>query len=589
MPFQQPITIAKALDRIHKHEYVLPAIQREFVWSTDQICMLFDSLMRGYPFGSFLFWKMDKDTCRKYVFYDFMREYHERDARHCCKLTLDGGETVTAVLDGQQRFTALNIGLRGSHAEKLPYKRWSSDYAYPRKQLYLNLRGSSGDDELRLQYQFKFIEEARTKAENSETCHWFRVGRILTMESGPEMFDYIQENGLANDKAPFRMLDRLHTVIHKDSLVTYYEEEDQHLDKVLNIFIRVNSGGTVLSYADLLLSIATAQWKDRDARDAVYRLVDELNKKRFGFSFPKDMVLKACLVLADIPDVGFKVKNFDAANMHAIEIKWDEIARALDLAARLLADFGFSEKTLTANNVLIPVAYYLMKRGAPSSYLTASGEAEDRERVWSWVVRSLVKAGIWGSGLDSLLRTLREVLKDAPLKKAFPLEDIESAMVPLGKSLRFDEEEIDSILESQYGRQGTFAILSLLYPGLDLRNEFHQDHVFPRSMFTRKKLRDAGVPDEKVEKYLGMVDQLPNLQLLLGPLNQEKLDKLPHAWLAMAMPDPTQRASYLTRHDLVELPESVVDFDKFFEARKARMKSRLVALLRGAEKTDAEL
>jgi hypothetical protein len=37
----------------------------------------------------------------------------------------------------------------------------------------------------------------------------------------------------------------------------FFEEEDQDLDKGLNIFIRVNSGGTVLSYADLLLSIAT--------------------------------------------------------------------------------------------------------------------------------------------------------------------------------------------------------------------------------------------------------------------------------------------------------------------------------------------
>jgi uncharacterized protein with ParB-like and HNH nuclease domain len=47
LPFQAPITIAKALEHVHRHEFVLPAIQREFVWDTDQICMLFDSLMRG--------------------------------------------------------------------------------------------------------------------------------------------------------------------------------------------------------------------------------------------------------------------------------------------------------------------------------------------------------------------------------------------------------------------------------------------------------------------------------------------------------------------------------------------------------------
>ncbi len=55
MAFQTPITIKDALERIHDREYALPAIQREFVWSQDQICALFDSLMRGYPIGAFLF------------------------------------------------------------------------------------------------------------------------------------------------------------------------------------------------------------------------------------------------------------------------------------------------------------------------------------------------------------------------------------------------------------------------------------------------------------------------------------------------------------------------------------------------------
>jgi hypothetical protein len=57
--FQTPITIANALDRIHRREYVLPAIQREFVWSRDKITRLFDSLMRGYSIGSFHMWNVN--------------------------------------------------------------------------------------------------------------------------------------------------------------------------------------------------------------------------------------------------------------------------------------------------------------------------------------------------------------------------------------------------------------------------------------------------------------------------------------------------------------------------------------------------
>src|SRR5215216_1149277 len=131
MAFQAPITIGKALDRIYRHDYVLPAIQREFVWQTDQTTRLFDSLMQGYPIGSFLFWKVDRSHCHEYVFYEFMRDYHQRTACHLNRLNLGAGQDITAILDGQQRLTALNIGLRGSHAEKLPRMWYDNPSAYP--------------------------------------------------------------------------------------------------------------------------------------------------------------------------------------------------------------------------------------------------------------------------------------------------------------------------------------------------------------------------------------------------------------------------------------------------------------------------
>lgn len=99
-------TIADALDRIQRSQYVLPAIQREFVWKPHQIERLFDSLMQGYPFGTFLFWKVEPSTSGKFKFYDFVLNYHERDAAHCPELPVLHQQAVTAVLDGQQRLTA---------------------------------------------------------------------------------------------------------------------------------------------------------------------------------------------------------------------------------------------------------------------------------------------------------------------------------------------------------------------------------------------------------------------------------------------------------------------------------------------------
>ena len=159
MPFQTPITIAKALERIQSQEYVLPAIQREFIWSTDQITALFDSLMRGYPIGSFLFWDVKADESRDYVFYGFIREYHELKTRHCPRLDVAPGRPVTAILDGQQRLTSLLIGLRGSHAERLP-RRWRNNPDnYPVKRLYLGLDGPAAENEQNLEYDLRFLTD----------------------------------------------------------------------------------------------------------------------------------------------------------------------------------------------------------------------------------------------------------------------------------------------------------------------------------------------------------------------------------------------------------------------------------------------
>lgn len=68
--FQSPITIAQAIERIHRNEYLLPAFQRDFVWSAEQIEKLFDSLMKGYPISSMLFWKVKVIiSANRYHFY----------------------------------------------------------------------------------------------------------------------------------------------------------------------------------------------------------------------------------------------------------------------------------------------------------------------------------------------------------------------------------------------------------------------------------------------------------------------------------------------------------------------------------------
>ena len=111
-------TIKYLIDKITDKEFVLPNIQREFVWKPEQIEKLFDSLMRGYPIGSFLFWNIKQEKVNEYKFYDFLLKYHEKDNRHNTEAPSSGNKAITAILDGQQRLTSIYIGLKGSYAEK---------------------------------------------------------------------------------------------------------------------------------------------------------------------------------------------------------------------------------------------------------------------------------------------------------------------------------------------------------------------------------------------------------------------------------------------------------------------------------------
>lgn len=577
--YQTGDTIKQTLEDIRQNKFVLPAIQREFVWQPEQIARLFDSLMQGYPFGTFLFWKVDKSNGGHYNFYGFVREYHQRDNPHCPQLPPFHDTELTAVLDGQQRLTALNIGLCGSMALRLPYKWKNNPNAYPVKHLYLDLLAEHGDaDDGGEKYRFEFLTAEQAENKSPDEC-WFKVGDILGMKNGPPMLMWLNER-LPQEKTnqAFTVLDQLFQVVHNLRLISFYEEKSQSLEKVLNIFIRMNSGGTVLSYSDLLLSIAVAQWS-ADARTQIHALVDELNDTGDGFAFSKDLVLKAGLMLADIGSVGFKVENFSRTNMEVLERNWPEVQRSLVVAVQLLASFGFSGKTLRADSSVLPIAYYIQKRGLDSKYITRSQYADDRKRIKVWLTRSLLKAsGIWGSGLDTLLTAIRDVISTSGTD-GFPEEALYEVMAKRGKSLAFTDSEIDELTEMEYGDKRLFTLLTMLFSFVDVANHhFHVDHVFPYARFTKPRLRKAGVEDDDLDDFRDMANRLPNLQLLEGGENLAKQASLPVEWMEETM-KPSARSNYCDLHLLGTVPKAIADFRGFYEARKEELKARLGSLL----------
>ena len=578
--YQQGGTIKQALDKIASNEYVLPAIQREFVWSPEQICLLFDSVMQGYPFGEFLFWRIESEHSVDYRYYGFVREYHQRDKPHCPDLGPLPNQQTIAVLDGQQRLTAFNIGLRGSMAVKLPYRWWSNPDAFPRRVLALDLLAPNERDEEGNLYTFDFIEESGSGRQGERL--WFKVPDILSTKGGPEMTDWLLDNDLVKEEhsRAYHVLDRLHRVVHTEPTIVYYEERNQDIEHVLNIFIRRNSGGTTLSYSDLLLSIATSQWTVLDARKEVHELVDELNRIGSGLALTKDFVLKAGLMLTDIASVGFQVRNFTQSNMAILEVNWQRIRDALVETVQLVTNYGFDAYGIRAASALLPIAYYIYLKGAPTDFDTHSRYAEDRESIRGWLMRSILKAsGIWGSGLDTLLTALRDVIRDT-CNDGFPAAGMRRIMAQRGKSLEFSPEEIEDLVDMGLKDRRVFALLALLSPFIDFqRHQYHIDHIFPRSRFTRKRLCDAGIAPEEVEAVVDCADRIANLQLLDGASNIEKQATLPAEWIDVQYPTEESQRHYCEKYFLGNVPGDMAGFLEFYEARRARLQEGILTLV----------
>ena len=582
MAFQTPLTVKEAIENIHLKKYLLPAIQREVVWDVDQIARLFDSLMRDYPIGSFLFWHVDKQNVNNYQFYEFVRDFHEKDSCHNSKANISGQDDITGILDGQQRLTSLYIGLKGSYAYKEPRKRWDNPKAFPVRKLYLDLLSpKQNDDQSGMIYNFDFLTDDEVK-KNRDDAFWFKVGDILDIKEQMEVNDYLIQNELMErpkEQKTFanRALFKLWYIVHDSKVINYFLEKDESLEKVLNIFIRVNSGGTILSYSDLLLSIATAQWEQRDAREGITSFVDELNNIGDGFNFNKDFVLKSSLVLGDFKEIAFKVDNFNRNNMLRIEKQWDEITEALRASVTLVSSFGYSRESLTANYAIIPIAYYIKNIGLPKNFDTAGKYSAGRDSIRRWLILSLVKR-VFGGVPDTVLRPMREVLSKS--SDEFPMDKIIDKFRGTNKSLIFTDDDIENILYYKYGQGYTFSSLALLYPNLDFRNKFHIDHIHPQSLFTRAKLRKRGVSDGEIDFFLDNVNALPNLQILEGVPNQEKGNTDFATWIGKKYVSPDSRIDYMKRHFIPDVDFSLLNFREFIEARKSLMRGELLKHLK---------
>lgn len=573
--FQTPITIYQAIERIRNNEYLLPSFQREYVWSATQVENLFDSLMNDYPISSMLFWKVKGVTKTTYKFYKVLDRYVEFHHIHNDSFDTNLVNDFSAVLDGQQRLTSLYLGLCGSYAYHTPRKRWEyNNLNFPTRHLYLNITnvGTKEGESDENKYKFKFKDDRETKNSDiyidNNDDKWFRVGRIISLRTEDyDIDDFAVDNDLSRDEK--KIVARLGKVIFDKPLINFYEEDTQEPDKAVNIFVRINSGGTKLEFSDILLSIVIASWTKIDARTVIYNLVDEVNSK--GFNITHDYILRAFLFLYH-SDIRFKISSFDNNFSQLIENNWNDISDAIRELFDLLRVFGLDGYRLTSNNATFPILYYIYHKRIFKDFSKNTGYKNDRDIIRKWLFKTLLMHS-FGQSADGVLANSRKAFtsdficcKIDPSITVFPADSIS---INIKQNRDISDDFISDLLETQKESRIAFAILAMLYPNLDYKNnDFHLDHLHPASAF-----KTGGGHEWKTH------NSILNLQMLDANENKSKNAMSLKDWVDKEVKSGKDRNSFLERHLIPDVDLSYSNFNDFIKSRRDLLRDLLIEKL----------
>ncbi|WP_164858432.1 GmrSD restriction endonuclease domain-containing protein [Helicobacter pylori] len=403
--------------------------------------------------------------------------------------------------------------------------------------MYLNLKHQPNMDNPEDNYQFEFHAK---KPENDKEHWWFKVGDILELKS---VVNYTREHNLGNEES--ELLETLNKAFHDKQLISFFEETEKNLNKVLNIFIRVNSGGVKLSYSDLLMSILTASFSS-DIREKMNELVDTLKDKGFP-NVGKDQVLKTCLLLIG-KDTTFELKNFNKKNIKEIEENWEKITESIYNAAKLLETFGYAGY-LGSAYILSSLAYFY--------FLNSKMNESDKEQALKFV-RNAQITSYFTPSTDTKLNNIANSMKDAQTFEAFNHNLAKHQTSPL----KITNDAIEEMMCSS-SHALVFPILQILYPNLNYKTTtFHIDHIYPKSKFKKE--------NKKLDKdFYKWGNYLFNLQLLEGAENSAKKDKDPEAWLKEEYKDNQQAIEEYKKRNYID-PNLKLEWENIKEFREKR-------------------
>jgi uncharacterized protein with ParB-like and HNH nuclease domain len=576
-------TVAETIAKINT-EYLLPAIQRPFVWGPEKMVELFDSLMKGYPISSFLLWRVEPQNQGNWQIYEFAEHFRQGDVHNVAGKPK--GEKLTLVLDGQQRLTSLFIGLRGSFTVKGKGKRWTSSDAWQRKTLFIDLlvdpalipKDEHAEDDIEHSYGFALFQ---TPPQSGPANLWLSVSEILRYPERVAFDAFVEKtvSGLPQSsnwmlkETARRNLQRLYNMVWVEKIICHYTEEDQDYDRVLGIFVRANDAGTKLSKSDLMLSMISSHWSDLSAREEIFNFVDTINDRLDRKNnISKDFVMKSCLLLSDLDHI-YRVKNFNNRNLEIMRSNWPSIKISLRRTFLLVNSFGIDRDNLIGMNAILPIAYYLHKIDADLLSASTPFAVSNAERIRRWLIAALLN-GVFSGHSDNTIAVAKTAIAAAiKSDRDFPAANLNAALSKAIKRPSYlTGEALLSALEMTYTSKQIFLLLSLIYENKAWGSTPYQiDHIFPQSRLDRRQLMKNNVPSSKIDELVACANRVGNLQLLAGAENVEKSNQTFEDWIR------TRDSSFMEKHCIPEdeLLWSVQMAPRFVAAREKLILARL--------------
>jgi hypothetical protein len=549
------LSVKNAITKIKDEEIVLPVIQRRLVWSEDKMELLFDSLLKGNSFGSIICIEEEKDTKPLFAYRVFTHDGNNVASNEVSELA----KTQWFIIDGQQRLQSFYIGITG---------------VLNGERLFLDLFSEYAEDE----YDFKFAinAEALPKS-NSErstsgisSCFWYPVKdlyeRLACTNADDQVAEEIIKKYTIEDDKQIKHVEKIVGAFYRGifgaesigiSKVSMNKSKDvvENRQRIVELFRRLNDGGTKLSSYDLVASM----FKGFDYK--MEQFLDTVVAENSDIGIDQDVLIKLLLILNDRPQK--EMSDLTVEDAAFATSKYERIQATLKTLKKFLhASGNYNWFSASKNRSAIPlyfIAYHIFHSTTDTRAMENMFDQHDTADISchdmaAWLRLSLLnKVFSFGCGWtpnETGIKKIHAVMQSNK-GKPFPKDQLlrTYSMHPLHFEANVSERNLNE-LDREY-------VFYMIYNGQPKIRREDIDHIHPRSLLNALRVDET------------LINNIANYQLLDSRTNRgEKNGKKLADWINNNI-EASNKRGYLNRHLIPDDPTlwEAEEFEKFLDAR----------------------